>query len=220
MVNVIINPDILLALLNTSRMNIEQIEECNQETDMSDPKERLIPQVLVKNIFENCRSALDYVAQLMIERYKLNQKKQFFPICFKEKEFEKQPLIKYLSHNNQELYKFLKKIQPFSQDPDYLWLLTFQNYNNNYKHNGFIPLTTSFCFSDGSIITLSANAGLQNFTLNITNADKPYVKSVNLSKNRKLPVILKFEDQIEVVPFLLKMTDGIYHIIATILQIG
>lgn len=140
------NKEIICSLINKSRKMAKEIISANKYEDMSNATNRMEQQVSVKNIYENCRSALDYTMCFVNNELKLNIpiKDIQFPFFSKQVDFKKKELVKKIKEANIELYNFIKALQPFTSGGKYWWLKKFIEGNNKYKHRGFIPLRPFF----------------------------------------------------------------------------
>jgi hypothetical protein len=88
----------------------------------------------IKNIFENLRSCLDYMAHDIYENYitESTNKKLYFPIHQSRIKFDK-AINKYfqnLSSIQKDVYNLIEAIQPYNDD----WLGKFNKLNNHNKH--------------------------------------------------------------------------------------
>lgn len=218
------DPIIILTLLNVNLGLIQTVENINQQLDMSNSNNRLYPQVYTKNILENCRSALDYMANLIVKRYNItiNPKSIYFPICKTQKKFEENRILSFLEKENTELFGIIKNVQPCYKRPDSNWLDIFNDMNNDYKHNGFTPLESRFGTGDGGWCAMSHCMSLGKMTLNLTE-EKTGIKTVtttDFQNDRMNKFWFVFADkEEELVPFLRKTTDETYKLIDKILKI-
>lgn len=205
--------NIILALLNVNLSLISTVDNINSNLPMSSSLDRLIPQVHTKNIFENCRSALDYMAYLIVKTYNIDilEHKIQFPIHKTEKRFKKDPMCNFLQSTNASLYEILKEVQPFNNTVEYEWLDRFNDMNNKYKHRGFIPLDARFDTKNGGWVSMSHGASLGRFTLDITNGS---TTTTDLENDRTNKFRFVFTDNNEeLIPFLRKVTDETYKLI-------
>ena len=94
----------------------------------------------IKNIFENLRSVLDYLAHDISDYLADSQPPRlYFPILQSIVEFEKVMAKDYsgVKANHPQVYAELEKAQPFN-DP---WLGQFNSLNNNNKHQDLVEQT-------------------------------------------------------------------------------
>lgn len=93
----------------------------------------------IKDYFGNLRSALDYTAKDIVDKYcpRANPKnKLYFPIRTDLNAFAKEMALSYpdLITNNKRVYDILESIQPFKSDEN-KWLSHFNKLNNENKHD-------------------------------------------------------------------------------------
>lgn len=91
----------------------------------------------IKNIFENLRSCLDYIALEIIEKYLPTQPaKIYFPVTSSKSDFESRinKDLPNLINLSPEVYQLLEQIQPYN-DP---WLGKFNKLNNDNKHQDLV----------------------------------------------------------------------------------
>jgi hypothetical protein len=88
----------------------------------------------IKNIFENLRSCLDYIAHDIFEACMTGNtpRRFYFPIRQSSTEFDQaiNNDFQNLSSTQSDVYHLLEEVQPYN-DP---WLGKFNKLNNNYKH--------------------------------------------------------------------------------------
>ncbi len=218
--NIQTDQNVILALINVSENLKNLVQNINKSLDMSNAQNRLIPQVYVKNIFENCKSALDYMAYLMVKTYNIpiDDRKIYFPIKNSEENFENDKIVSIVKQKNKIIYDILRKVQPFSDDENYIWLNEFNTINNKYKHQGFIPMQAKFCTNNGGFVSLSSGLSLGKFSLVLQ--DKKTGKSIEYSndieKDRGIEFNFCFENNEELIPFLNKIISGVYSLVKEI----
>lgn len=98
-------------------------------------------QVLIKNILENQRSALDYMARAIVERYGKSGGKVYYPMARHPNEFpnlfeRNMPGVNAL---RPDLRNAIKHRQPFR--PGYDWLGYLSTLTNENKHKRLTPQT-------------------------------------------------------------------------------
>jgi len=96
----------------------------------------------IKDYFGNLRSALDYIAKDIVDKYcpKSKQKnKLYFPIFAEQKAFETEMPRLYpdLITNCTRVYDYLESIQPFKSEEN-KWLSHFNKLNNENKHDRLV----------------------------------------------------------------------------------
>ena len=95
----------------------------------------------IKNLCENLRSVLDYLARDIRESHcpGANPKERFyFPILPNRRQFEAQMHLWYpgLDASNRELWDYLETVQLYHDD--YLWLGQLNRVNNENKHGDLV----------------------------------------------------------------------------------
>lgn len=96
----------------------------------------------IKDYFGNLRSALDYIAKDIVDKYcpKSKQKnKLYFPIRTDLNAFAKEMALSYpdLITNNKRVYDIFEGIQPFKSEEN-KWLSHFNKLNNENKHDRLV----------------------------------------------------------------------------------
>lgn len=94
----------------------------------------------IKNIFENLRSALDYLAHDISEHLATSKPKiLYFPIRHSLAEFTATMAKDYpgVEGNNTDIYSILEQVQPYNKP----WLGNFNKLNNNNKHQKLVEQT-------------------------------------------------------------------------------
>lgn len=117
-----------------------QFEEVRQDYETA-VQTRLVPEFLpvrIKNLCENLRSALDYIAQDLWGLYgnkRAARPNVYFPIRRSLGEYERcmADLFPDLKPKNLELWKFLERMQP-TPGSNERWLGNFNKLNNRSKH--------------------------------------------------------------------------------------
>ena len=87
----------------------------------------------IKNIFENLRSALDYLAHDISDQLATTQPDRlYFPIRQSAADFATTMAKEYpgVKDKSTEIYSILEKVQPYNSP----WLGKFNKLNNNNKH--------------------------------------------------------------------------------------
>lgn len=131
------------ALLQRSK---SQFDEIRSEYDRSlhDKSVSDLLKVDIKNLFENLRSVLDYMANSIREDFcpDANPKTRFYFPVFSDNESFIQRMAQWfpgLQERNPELYNYLQSIQPFNSK--YSWLGAFNKINNENKHDSLVEQT-------------------------------------------------------------------------------
>ncbi|PIR04177.1 MAG: hypothetical protein COV59_03255 [Candidatus Magasanikbacteria bacterium CG11_big_fil_rev_8_21_14_0_20_39_34] len=125
----------------------QQLEEITKEYNNSLHKKQIKPElkVEIKNLFENIRSVLDYLANEIRESSVVNNQGSkifYFPILPDLTSFEKciNKWFPGLKDGNLDLYSYLLSIQPF-QGQEQMWLKQFNDVNIGNKHVDLIEQT-------------------------------------------------------------------------------
>jgi len=128
------------ALINRSREGLTELRQA-YEASLHEKKVREDLKVDIKNIFENLRSCLDYVAH---ELHEFNcappiPSRLYFPIRQTLNDFAAvmQQDFPNLDVRNPSAHQFLESIQPFHNP----WLSQFNELNNQNKHQDLVEQT-------------------------------------------------------------------------------
>jgi hypothetical protein len=129
------------ALIRKSRERLADLRKA-YEASLHERVIRDDLRVDIKNIFENLRSCLDYLAQELFESFCKGAKKPsklYFPIRQTAAEFSQAIQHDYpnLETNCKAVFDILESVQPF-QD---LWLGQFNRLNNKNKHQDLVEQT-------------------------------------------------------------------------------
>jgi len=126
------------ALIKRARSDFQNVKKA-YEASLHEKHIREDLRVSIKNIFENLRSSLDYMAQDIFEAKCTQTEKSdrlYFPIRFTAMGF-KQAIIKDfpgLEQSASDVCAALEKVQPYN-DP---WLGQFNKLNNHNKHQDLV----------------------------------------------------------------------------------
>lgn len=213
------NKDIIFSLISKSKKLLLSVKEANRYEDMSSAKNRMEQQVVIKNICENCRSALDYCFYYINNDYSLgiDEKQIYFPFSYKSSIFIKIDIVKAIKIHNEKLYNYLYSMQPFVPGGNYWWLKRFIELNNKYKHQGFIPLkpffkTKTFGWTQFGDIGIS----VEEFSFNVTENKIP-VEKIDFKSDRTIEFEFRLEDnKTSVVNYMNMVLEGIEQIINNI----
>lgn len=121
------------ALIKKSKKNFDALkEDYHASLDHKAVSEEL--RIDIKNIFENLRSCLDYLAHNVFDTCITGKQpgRLYFPIRQSKKEFE-QAVSKDFSNlqaTNSDVYDILESVQPYHDK----WLGEFNRINNTNKH--------------------------------------------------------------------------------------
>ncbi len=129
------------ALLQKAKQDLASLK-MSYETSLHEKHVRDDLKVTIKNIFENLRSCLDYLARDIFETYCSSSKmpsRLYFPIRDTASEFGDAILKDYpgLSTSARDVVDILEAVQPY-RDP---WLGQFNKLNNHNKHQELVEQT-------------------------------------------------------------------------------
>jgi hypothetical protein len=155
------------------------------EVSLHDKKIRDDLKVDIKNIFENLRSCLDYLAHDIFEICCTSSKKPgrlYFPIRPSLAEFNQAVLHDYsgLQTTNKPVYDILETIQPY-HDP---WLGDFNKLNNENKHQDLVEQTRT----ESHRVTVSSGGGSVSWGPGVTFGGGVSVMGVPIDPRTQLPV--------------------------------
>ena len=91
----------------------------------------------IKNILENLRSCLDYIARDIHDKFiSGTAHRLYFPIRHTATEFQQAIARNYsgLDHSAPEIFNIIEKVQPYNDD----WLGKFNRLNNDNKHEDLV----------------------------------------------------------------------------------
>ena len=142
----------------------------------------------IKNLFENFRSILDYLAHEVRERYcrGANPKERFyFPILPDKVTFDKQldQWFPGLSSACTDLVAFLESVQPYQRNME--WLGYFNRVNNENKHGNLIEQTRSEWVETK---VTSDHGGQVSWTSGVTFSQGVSIIGVPIDPKTQLPV--------------------------------
>lgn len=141
--------------------------------------------VSIKNIFENLRSCLDYLAHEIHENHcshTSKPKKLYFPIRVTQSEFNAvmDKDFKDLELNSKSIFDILGQIQPFN-DP---WLRKFNKLNNKNKHEDLTPQSRR----EEKRVEVSNSDGKVSWGTGVTFGSGVSVMGVPIDPRTQLPV--------------------------------
>ena len=179
----------------------------------------------IKNIFENLRSCLDYLAHDIFETYCSSVKspdKIYFPVRASTTEFNQAVSRVYpgLQVNNAIVCGILESVQPY-RDP---WLGQFNRLNNDNKHQDLVEQTRT----ESRQVTVSRSDGSVSWGPGVTFVGGVSVMGVPIDPRTQMPVPnhvaqtqvitwvdFRFKDNgVSVLPFIetsLKKVEKIYR---------
>ena len=141
--------------------------------------------VLIKNIFENLRSCLDYIAQDTFETHCAAAKRPdrlYFPIRTTAHEFSLAVSKDYpgLAGTSKTVYDLLDSVQPY-QDP---WLGQFNKLNNHNKHQDLVEQTRT----EARHVTVSCGGGSVSWGPGVSFGSGVSVVGVPIDPKTQMPV--------------------------------
>jgi hypothetical protein len=141
--------------------------------------------VSIKNIFENLRSCLDYLAQDICEKHCATAKKPdrlYFPIRATSGEFVQAIAMDYpnLQTTAEVVYDTLEAVQPY-HDP---WLGQFNRLNNHNKHQDLVEQTRT----EERRVTVSRGEGSVSWGSGVTFGSGVSVMGVPIDPRTQMPV--------------------------------
>lgn len=115
----------------------ELLEEIGEQIS-SLKKYKKITKVKFKNVLENLRSSLDYIAQDINEELLNNKNKVYFPYSQEQQNFKKSITrnLPDLETKSSKIYTEIENLQPYKSNDD--WLVLMCKLTNEAKHNGLI----------------------------------------------------------------------------------
>lgn len=172
------------ALLKKSRVVFPDIKRA-YEASLHDKRISEELRVDIKNIFENLRSCLDYLAQDIFEACCGSAKKPdrlYFPIRSSVTEFNQAVSHDYqgLQTTNKPVYDILEGMQPY-HDP---WLGHFNKLNNENKHQDLVEQTRT----ESRRVTVSSGGGSVSWGPGVTFGGGVRVMGVPIDPKTQIPV--------------------------------
>ena len=174
----------------------------------------------IKNILENLRSCLDYLARDIHDKFVAGlPSRLYFPIRPTFTEFEQAIASDFsgLDQISPDVYNILEKVQPYHDD----WLAKFNRLNNNNKHEDLVEQTRT----ETKRVIVSSKSGKSSVSWGsgVTFGSGVSVMGVPIDPKTQLPVPntitetkveiwvdFKFVDNGEsVIPFLTKSIDKV-----------
>ena len=196
-------------------------EEYQASLDAQEVSEEL--KIDIKNILENLRSCLDYIAKDVHERFITGTPgRLYFPIRLTQNEFNRAISRDFmgLDESAPDIYSIIENVQPFN-DP---WLGEFNSLNNNNKHEDLVEQKRT----QTKQVTVSAKegGGSVSWSSGVTFGSGISVMGVPIDPRTQMPVPntktettvviwvdFKFEDNNQsVIPFLNMSVEKIENI--------
>ncbi len=172
------------ALLKQSGAAVSGLKR-TYEASLHDKEIRDDVKVNIKNIFENLRSCLDYLARDIFETCCASSgmpDRLYFPIRPSLPEFNQAISSDYpgLPKTNEDVYDILEAMQPY-HDP---WLGQFNKLNNENKHQDLVEQTRM----ESRHVTVSRGGGSVSYGPGVTFGGGVSVMGVPIDPRTQLPV--------------------------------
>lgn len=140
----------------------------------------------IKNIFENLRSCLDYLAHELFEAFCKDAKKPdclYFPIRHTAPEFAQTIQRNYpgLEVNSKAIFDILESVQPFRD----AWLGQFNRLNNENKHQDLVEQTRT---ESRHVSVTGTGGGAVSWGPGVTFGSGVQVMGVPIDPRTQLPV--------------------------------
>ena len=157
-------------------------QDYNRSLDQKVISEEL--KVDIKNIFENLRSCLDYMAHDIFESCENGKQlgKLYFPIRLSQKNFDQVVKQNFpsLHTTNPDIYKILERVQPYNND----WLSKFNKLNNNNKHQDLVEQIKT----KSPQVTVSSDQGSVSWGSGVTFGNGVSLMGVPIDPRTQMPV--------------------------------
>jgi hypothetical protein len=176
--------DSIAALLKKARSDFARLkDEYNASLHEKHVREDL--KVSIKNIFENLRSCLDYLAHDIHETHCAGSKKPdrlYFPVRQSATDFGTVIASDFpgLLSAAPQVYSMLEAVQPFRD----LWLGQFNKLNNHNKHQDLVEQSRS----EARHVTVSRGSGSVSWGPGVTFGSGVSVMGVPIDPKTQMPV--------------------------------
>ncbi|MBA4317160.1 MAG: hypothetical protein C0412_02055 [Flavobacterium sp.] len=172
------------ALLKKSSSDYENLKR-EYELSLNEKHVSEELKVAIKNIFENLRSCLDYLAHDIFETHCSSAKEPdrlYFPIRVTSNEFIQTVTKDYpnLQSNSKSVYDIIEAIQPFHD----LWLGQFNKLNNENKHQNLVEQTRK----ESRQVTVSSGGGSVSWGSGVTFGSGVNVMRVPIDPRTQMPI--------------------------------
>ncbi|MGJ0515964.1 MAG: hypothetical protein ACR65O_09505 [Methylomicrobium sp.] len=172
------------ALLKKANADFVELKAA-YDTSLHEKHVREDLKVLIKNIFENLRSCLDYIAQDTFETHcatAMKPDRLYFPIRTTDHEFSLAVSKDYpgLQRVSKAVYDLLDSVQPY-QDP---WLGQFNKLNNHNKHQDLVEQTRT----EAKHVTVSRGGGSVSWGPGVSFGAGVSVVGVPIDPKTQMPV--------------------------------
>jgi hypothetical protein len=172
------------ALLKKANLDFAELQTAYQSS-LHEKQVRDDLKVAIKNIFENLRSCLDYLAQDIFDTHCFPTRKSdrlYFPIRATPEEFR--PAIEKdfpnLPSTAKDVFNILESIQPYRN----AWLGDFNKLNNHNKHQDLVEQTRS----ETKQVTVSREGGSVSWGPGVTFGSGVSVMGVPIDPRTQMPV--------------------------------
>lgn len=172
------------ALLARAKQDFSELKKA-YDASLHDKHVREDLKVSIKNIYENLRSCLDYIAHDIFDKFCSASKKPdrlYFPIRPSVTEF-KQAISKdfpALDTSAPGLFACLEEVQPYNSD----WLGKFNKLNNHNKHQDLVEQTRT----EARQVTVSRGGGSVSWGLGVTFGSGVSIVGVPIDPKTQMPV--------------------------------
>lgn len=209
----------IAALIKKSRDSMESLKN-DYQTSLTAKEVSEELKVDIKNVLENLRSCLDYIARDIYEKFISDTPgRVYFPIRHTAFEFQQAISRNYsgLDQTAPNVYTIIEQVQPYN-DP---WLGKFNRLNNDNKHEDLVEQTRT----ESRRVTVSSKSGGGSVSWGpgVTFGSGVSVVGVPIDPRTQMPVPntitdtkveiwvdFKFRDNNEsVIPFLDKSVDKV-----------
>ena len=175
------------SLLTKAESQLQIIEEKYNRSLQTKVVDDML-RIEIKNACENMRSALDYLAQDISERFcpgRSPKDRFYFPILPNKKEFDSKIELCFpgLRQTSPEMSAILERIQPFQAG--YEWLGQFNRINNENKHGNLVQQTRT---ERPETRVTSQHGGQVSWTSGVTFSKGVSVMGVPIDPETQLPV--------------------------------
>jgi hypothetical protein len=172
------------ALLRKARESLAPLKTA-YEKSLHEKTVREDLKVDIKNIFENLRSCLDYLAHEMFEKHCAGAtmpKRLYFPISSSPADFQATMAKEYpgLSSLCAPLLSYLETLQPYNAP----WLGSFNRLNNQNKHQNLVEQVRKETRS----VTVSSGGGSVSWGPGVTFGSGVSVMGVPIDPRTQLPI--------------------------------
>ena len=209
----------IVALVSRCRSTLDDLKGAYQSSLNAKEVSKEL-KIDIKNILENLRSCLDYLAHDIHDEFIPGTiSRLYFPICDTVEKLENAIARDYsgLDQISPDVYNLLEEVQPYNDD----WLGNFNRLTNNNKHEDLEEQTRT----ETKRVTVSAKSGNGSVSWGsgVTFGSGVSVMGVPIDSNTQLPVPnsttetkieiwvdFKFAENGEsVIPFLTKSIDKV-----------